>query len=273
MKPAEFEYFAGFLRERSGVSLDSSKSYLVEARMASLVDECGLDSLSNLVSTLRGEGDSGLEARVVDEMMIAETSFFRDVRPFETLRSYAIPAVMESRGQDKKLRIWSAGCSTGQEPYSVAILIREHLPELADWEISIIATDLSSTVLEYARQASYSPLEINRGLPGELQEAHFTRSGLRWQLCDEIRSMVAFEQKNLLEPPGIDPPVDIVLLRNVLLYFDLDVQRRVLGLVKQSMQAGAFLFLGGTETTLNLDDAFEPIEDLPRSGCYRLGKE
>ena len=272
MNPEEFEFFAAFLRERSGISLDANKAYLVESRMLSLIEERGIGSLSTLVAKLRSASDPSLEECVVDEMTTNETAFFRDTRPFDMLTDYMTPALLESRSTEKRLQIWSAGCSTGQEPYSIAMTLKENFPELADWTVSILATDICGTAIEQAREGSYSQLEVNRGLPREMLDKYFKKSGVRWNLNKDLREMVEFRKLNLIEPITDVPPADIVFLRNVLIYFDLDVQRETLSRIRSLMNPGSFLVLGCAETTLNVDDCFERIEDLPRSGCYRLEK-
>ena len=272
MSSEDFQFFANFLRERSGISIDSSKAYLVEARMATLLKEDALGTLSSLVAALRQGGHRTLEDRVIDEMMTNETSFFRDIQPFRALQDYVIPALLERRENDRKLQIWSAACATGQEPYSIAILIKEHFPELADWTLSIVATDLSDSALQKAREGSYSQLEVNRGLPSDLLTKYFVQSGMRWQIKDEIRDMVEFRKMNLLDPINGLPPADIVFVRNVLIYFELDVKRESLARIREVMNPSSYLFLGGSETTLNIDDHLKRLDDAPRSGCYQLGK-
>ena len=272
MKPNEFVFIADFLRNRSGVVLEAGKAYLVEARLIPLVKEVGYPSLSTLFDLLRGDGNEELKDRVVEEMTTNETSFFRDTHPFDMLESHVIPELIENRSAEKEIRIWSAGCSAGQEPYSIAILLRESFPELADWNVSILATDLSRSILERARVGSYSQLEINRGLAAPLRDKYFTRSGLRWQVRDELRDMVDFRQLNLLQPITHIPPVHIVFIRNVLIYFDLDLQRDTLERVRAIIDSSSTVFLGRSETTLNVDDHFERIDHLPRTGCYRLKK-
>lgn len=272
MNPDDFEFFATFLRERSGISLDASKAYLVEARMLSLVEERGIGSLSALVAKLRSGCDPVLQDRVVGEMTTNETAFFRDSRPFEMLKDYMIPALLERRSAERRLQIWSAGCSTGQEPYCIAMMLKENFPALVDWTVNIIATDLSEAAIEQARKGSYSQLEVNRGLPREMLDKYFKKSGVRWQIAKDLAEMVEFRRLNLIEPITDMPPADIVFLRNVLIYFDLDMQRETLSRVRSVMNPGSYLVLGCAETTLNVDDCFERIEDLPRSGCYRLEK-
>ena len=273
MSPDEFQFFADFLRERSGISLDAGKEYLVEARMTTVLSDYEFASLSTLIVTLRSGSDPALEDRVVEEMTTNETSFFRDHQPFEELKELVIPTLIETRGTEKKLHIWSAACSAGQEPYSIAMLIKEHFPELADWTLSIIGTDLSEAALEKARKGSYSQLETNRGLPPELLTKYFTRSGVRWQINDEIREMVEFRKLNLLEPITGLPVADVVLVRNVLIYFEQALKQETLAKIRGVMDPSSYLFLGGAETTLQVDDQLVRVSDRPRTSCYQLRKD
>ena len=269
MNATDFEFFARFLRDRSGISLDTSKEYLVEARIGPLASELGFGGVDALVEKLRSGADSQLAKRVVDTMTTNETSFFRDLNPFEALKSEVIPRLLEERESERKLQIWSAACSTGQEPYSIAMVLRENFPELAGWTVSIVATDLSAAVLEQARSGSYSQLEVNRGMPAPLLAKYFTRQGVRWQVSDELRTWVEFRELNLLDSFASLPPADIVFLRNVLIYFEIERKRDILGRIRQVMNPDSYLFLGGAESTLNVDDRFERV-DPARAGCYRL---
>jgi len=270
MTPDEFQFFADFLRKQSGISIDIRKEYLVEARIVPLAREMGLSNLSALVSTLRAGTNGTLGHQIVDRMTTNETSFFRDIRPFETLTQYVIPSLLEKHATERELHIWSAACSSGQEPYSIAMQLRESFPELADWTVKIIATDLSDTALVRAREGSYSQLEVNRGLPSNLLKKYFTRSGVRWEIKKTIRDMVDFRQLNLIVPDSDFPSADVAFVRNVLIYFERDLQRNVLARLHDRMSIPSFLFLGGSETTVKIDERFEVIDDLPRTGCYRV---
>lgn len=273
MKPEEFEFFTDLLRKRSGISIGAGKEYLAEARMAVLLEERGLADVTGLINALKSGSDRELEDQVIDHMASKETSFFRDTKVFETLAEHVIPAAIEARAQTRTLDIWSAGCSTGQEPYSISMILRDKFPELSDWDVNIVATDLADTALEQARTGSYSQLEVNRGLPNESLDKHFTQSGVRWQINDDLREMVDFRRLNLVDGITDIPQVDVVFLRNVLIYFDLDHQEKVLAGVRNQMTPSSCLYLGSSETTINVDDRFERIPDTPRSGCYRLRKD
>lgn len=201
-------------------------------------------------------------------MTTNETSFFRDLHPFETLRTTVLPDVIARRASERRLHLWSAACSSGQEPYTIALVLREHFPALAGWTVRLVATDLSREILARARAGRYSQLEVNRGLPAPLLTKHFTREGMEWQLKDEVRRMVEFRELNLLEAWSGLADLDIVFIRNVLIYFDQDIKRGILGRVHRALRPGGYLFLGGAETTLNLDDRFERLH-IGKTPCYR----
>ena len=257
------------VRQRSGIVLEEEKTYLVETRLSALARREGFASLEGLLAKFHAPLSNGLHEKVVEAMTTNETSFFRDMQPFEALRQAVLPEVLERRAAQRQLFIWCGAASSGQEPYSLAILLREHFPALANWHVRIVATDLSLAMLERARRGLYSQVEINRGLSASLLVKYFNRSGLEWQLKDDIRSMVEYRQMNLIENwPTMTPP-DIVMLRNVLIYFDVETKRTILGKVRRLMRPDGYLFLGGAETTMNLDDAFERVP-FDRSGCYRL---
>jgi len=267
---AAFDRIRTLVRDRSAIVLDDGKEYLVEARLAPIAKARGLASIDELSTQLTAAHPELVE-QVVEAMTTNETSFFRDLHPFQALRNHVLPELIKRRERERSLRIWCAACSTGQEPYTVAMLIREHFPQLADWQISITATDLSRVVLDRAREGIYRQLEVNRGLSSAQLVRFFDRSGMDWRLRPEIRNMVRFDTLNLIAPWPALPQADIVFLRNVLIYFDVDVKRQVLGKVRRQLAPDGFLFLGGAETTMNIDGAFERAP-FDRAGCYRIGK-
>ncbi len=270
MKPEEFEFFSDLLRDRSGVSLDAGKEYLVEVRLEPLVGQTGLASLSDLFEALRDSRDKDLENQAVELMMTHETSFFRSGRPFEILSEFVIPTLLDVHASERKLRIWSAGCSHGQEPYSIAMVLKESHPELADWTIDLLGTDLSETALGRAREGSYSELEMRRGLPVALREKYFSKTGIRWQINDDIRSMVDFQNLNLIDANTSLPTANIVFMRNVLIYFGLDLQCQIMARLHDALSPSSYLFLGSSETTFDLDTRFDRVDEVTRSGCYRV---
>ena len=202
---------------------------------------------------------SALQAKAIDALTTNETFFFRDFQPFEALRKIIIPQLIEQRAVQRRLSIWSAACSTGQEPYTIAMLLREHFPQLADWSVSILATDLSPTVLAQARAGSYNQFEVNRGLPAPLLLKYFTKVADRWLVKEELKKGIEFRAMNLVEPWPIFLPFDIVLIRNVMIYFDVPTKQAILKRIRACLQPQGTLFLGTAETTLNLDPAWAPV--------------
>lgn len=264
---AEFTYISDMVRTRSAIVLEPGKEYLVEARLAPLVRELGLESIGALVTKLR-QGNGGLAEKVTEAMTTNETSFFRDVAPFQALRTLVLPSLVETRKVQRSLRIWCAASSSGQEPYSIAMTIEDDFPQLRGWNLQIVATDLSPAMVERGRSGVYKALEVNRGLPAPMLIKYFTKVGVDYELKAEIRSMVDFSELNLIGAWPAFPPFDIVFLRNVLIYFDVETKRTIMGRVKRLLAPDGYLFLGAAETTMNIDDGFERLP-LERAGCYR----
>jgi chemotaxis protein methyltransferase CheR len=253
-----FRFVADLVHRRSAILLEPGKEYLVEARLAPLARNAGCRDVDAYVRWLRLHSrELDLEA-VVEALTTNETSWFRDVTPFAALRDHVVPALRAERGTLDRLRVWSAACSTGQEPYSIAITMAdvEDGPEL-----EIVATDLSAHVIEKAREASYTQLEVNRGLPVSLLIRHFEKTGGHWRVQEQVRRRVQFHRHNLLDAPPAGGPFDVVFLRNVLIYFDLATKRAVLARIRRVLRPGGFLVLGAAETTVGLDDTWvrEPV--------------
>jgi chemotaxis protein methyltransferase CheR len=269
MTEQDFTFVQNLLLEHSAVVLEPGKQYLVETRLAPMVRQLNLDSLSDLIGMLRTGANKALYPRIVEAMVTTETSFFRDHNPFEALRKKVLPDLIQRRGQERTLSIWCAASSTGQEPYSVAILIREHFPELADWKVTLIASDLSREVLARAQEGRYNQIEVNRGMPASLLVKYFDQHGASWQLKPEIRSMVKFQELNLARPWPFLPRMDLVMLRNVMIYFDVETKKSILSSVARLLKPDGYLLLGGAETTINLVESFRRLEHL-KSGFYQL---
>jgi chemotaxis protein methyltransferase CheR len=265
----DFEYISTLVRQRSAVVLESEKAYMVETRLLTLARCEGFDSMTDFVARMRAIPSSDLQQKVVEALTNNETSFFRDLHPFEVLRLYIVPELMQRRAAQRSLHIWCAACSSGQEPYSIAMLVREHFPTLSNWSVRIIGSDLSSEIIRRARQGRYCQLDVNRGLPARLLVRYFEKVGTDWQIKDEIRRMVEFRPSNLIDTWPALPPQDIILLRNVLIYFDVTTKKQILGKVRRALRPDGYLFLGGAETTLNLDDAFDRVQ-FDRACCYRV---
>ncbi|MPY95594.1 MAG: protein-glutamate O-methyltransferase CheR [Acidimicrobiia bacterium] len=264
----DFAYICRLVRERSAIVLEPGKEYLALSRLEPLARTAGLSSVGELVGMLRRPGSMGLQEQVVDAMTTNETSFFRDVHPFESLRADILPELVERNAATRRIQIWCAAASTGQEPYTVALVVRQHFPELASWDVRIRATDLSPTVLAKAEAGRFTQLEVNRGLPAALLVKWFRRAGAQWEISPEIRRMVTFERHNLSVPWPATAPVDLLFLRNVLIYFDLETKRGILRQVRRALRPGGYLLLGGSETTLTLDDTFERVPR-GRTAWYR----
>lgn len=268
ISPSDFNYIRELVRRHSAIALESDKAYLIEMRLAPLARQAGFASLQELIASLRTQPIHPLHRQVVEAITTHETSFFRDIHPFEALKTSILPKLLAKR-RSSSLVIWCAACSSGQEPFSMAMLVREHFPSLAKHRIRIIATDLSGAILARAREGLYSQIEVNRGLPAGFLPKYFDKQGLYWRIKPEIRRMVEFQQSNLAERWPPMPPLDIVFMRNVLIYFDVSTKKAILSKVRQVLKPDGYLFLGSSETTLNLDVDFEPMS-MGKSVCYQL---
>jgi chemotaxis protein methyltransferase CheR len=268
--PAEdFSYLSRLMHERAAIVLEPGKEYLALSRLDPVAREIGVTSVAELVDVLRREeASSPLHEQVIDALTTNETTFFRDVNPFESLRSDVLPELVERKRRTRMLTIWSAGCSTGQEPYSIAMAIREYFPELLTWQLSILGTDISASVLDRARLGRYGQLEVNRGLPAHLLVRHFTRAGMEWEIEEPIRRMVRFQRHNLVEDWPVMPPFDLVFMRNVMIYFDVETKRAVLGRMHGQLASHGYLVLGASETTFNISDDYDR-QLVGRTAWYR----
>jgi chemotaxis protein methyltransferase CheR len=254
----DFQFVAGLVRQRSAIDLQPGKEYLVESRLAPVAREVGERDLSGLVARLR-RGDETLTASVIDALTTNETSWFRDAHPFQAFSRRLLPEVAET-STSKQITVWSAACSSGQEAYSLAMLLLDWLPMHPGFSARIVGTDISATMVERARSGRYSQLEVNRGLPAANLVKFFEQQGREWVLKPHVRAMTRFERGNLAQPAYGVPTADIVFLRNVLIYFDIATKRTVLSHVRRVLRPGGFLVLGGAESTLSLDAAFQRME-------------
>ena len=266
MTPLDFEYLRMFLKDQSGLDLAADKQYLVESRLTPLARKAGLSGISDLVQKMKN-GAGALIVEVVEAMTTNETFFFRDKTPFEHLRDTVIPALVQARTARRSLRIWCAAGSTGQEPYSIAMCLREYGAALAGWRTEIIATDLSNEVLEKSRAGLYSQFEVQRGLPIQLLIKYFKQVGELWQINADIRAMVQHRQLNLLQDFSHLGTFDVVFCRNVLIYFDQETKVRIFTRLAKRMESDGFLALGAAETVVGLTDVFKPHPD--KRGLYR----
>ena len=264
MIPADYEFLRKMLKERSGLALPAGKQYLVKSRLLPLARKAGVPSLSALVHLLRSRAEP-LMTEVVEAMTTNESFFFRDKVPFEQFRDVIMPALLAKR-PNPQIRIWCAAAAAGQEPYSLAMCLREMQAKIAGWRIEIVATDLSAEMLEKARAGIYSQFEVQRGLPIALLIKYFSQTGNQWRIDPEIRAMVQFRGLNLLDEFSYLGPFDVVFCRNVLIYFDQDTKAKVLQNIGRVIRPDGYLVLGAAETVVGLTDAFEPASD--QRGLY-----
>lgn len=251
-----FSFISDLVKQHSCIVLEAGKEYLVEARLTRLAIRENYASIDQLILELKQKPFGSLHKKVVDAMTTNETYFFRDVKPFDLLKNHVIGNLIHERRNEKKLAIWSAACSTGQEIYSIAILLKEYFPELAGWNVFLLASDISSQVLEKAKAGVYSPLEIGRGLPVELLHKYFDKKDGNWHIKSVLRHMVEFRNINLAHSWVGLPKMDVVFLRNVLIYFGADDKQNILKRMKQQIFPDGYLFLGSAETTYHFDDLF-----------------
>lgn len=269
MTPEEFAFVCRFVRDRSAVALEPGKEYLVETRLAPVASELRFGSVGALIAALRGPGAEAIGTQVVEAMVTTETLFFRDRDPFESLRATVLPELVRRRAGARVLNVWSAACSTGQEPYSFVLLLREHFPELAGWRVNVLATDLSGAALARARAGRYSQTEINRGLPPALLARHFEQTAAGWQVGPDVRAAVEFRELNLARAWPPLPKMDLIFLRNVMIYFDADTKAQVLGRMAQVLRPDGYLLLGAAETVLNLGVPFARVANI-KGGFHHL---
>jgi chemotaxis protein methyltransferase CheR len=264
--PNEYDYLRKLLKERSGLVLSSDKQYLVESRLLPIARTTGLSGLGELVQKLKTPGNEPLIVEVVEAMTTNESFFFRDKIPFDHFREAIMPSLLTARASRRQIRIWCAAASTGQEPYSLAMCLKEMAAQISGWRVEILATDLSIEVLEKAKAGVYSQFEVQRGLPIQLLVKYFTQIGETWQIAPEIRSMVQYRAYNLLSDFGALGSFDAVYCRNVLIYFDQQTKIDVLDRIARITEPDGYLVLGAAETVVGLTESFKPIPE--RRGLY-----
>ncbi len=252
-----YAYLQTRVYAESGIVLDADKHYLLESRLNPIVRKQGMASLDDLCARMRAESAPVLLKQVVEAMTTNETLFFRDVAPFQALRTQVIPELQKLRGDAKRLRFWSAASSSGQEAYSLSMMLLDM--GLGDWCIEILGTDYSELMVERARLGKFSQLEVNRGLPAQYLVKYFTREGRDWQLKEEVRKMVRFQRFDLRQSMSGFGLFDVVLCRNVLIYFDVETKKKILAEIRRNLSHSGYLVLGGAETTVNLDDNYHRV--------------
>jgi chemotaxis protein methyltransferase CheR len=264
--PPDYEYLRKTLKEQSGLDLSADKQYLIESRLLPLARKSGLAGISELVQKIKG-GSAAFTSQVVEAMTTNETFFFRDKVPFDHFREPILPEILKARANRKSIRIWCAAGSTGQEPYSLAMCLKEMGAMLSGWRVEILATDLSQEVLEKSKAGIYSQFEVQRGLPIQMLVKYFRQIGELWQLNPEIRAMVQHRQLNLLHDVSQLGVFDVIFCRNVLIYFDQDTKVNIFGRLARAIEPDGFLVLGAAETVVGLTDLFKPSPE--RRGLYQ----
>ncbi|GAA0776536.1 protein-glutamate O-methyltransferase CheR [Roseibium denhamense] len=259
MTPSEFDFLKNFLKTRSGLVLSNDKQYLVESRLLPIARSSKLETLSAVIQALQKGGNRTLETEVIEAMTTNESFFFRDKTPFDHFKDTMLPALLASRSTRKQLKIWCAAASTGQEPYSLGICLKEDAAKMGGWRTRILGTDLSQEVLEKAKTGLYSQFEVQRGLPIQMLLKYFEQKGDMWQINAGMRAMVEWKKLNLLDSFSHLGEFDIVFCRNVLIYFDQATKTEILGRLAKALPEDGFLVLGAAETVVGLTDAFKPV--------------
>lgn len=259
MKPEDFELMRSLLKAKSGLIVQPDKVYLLESRLTPVARAHNLDGLEALVDTVRRTKDPKLIEEITDAMTTNESFFFRDNTPFDILKKNVLP-ILEKKRTSRTLKIWCAAASSGQEPYSIAMILKEQMPKWENWNIDIYGTDISRKILEKAREGRYSQFEVQRGLPVQMMIKYFDQRGDGWYIGDEIRKMVRYEYMNLLDTFGVLPQFDIVFCRNVLIYFDPETKADTLAKIRKVMRDDGALFLGAAETVLGISKEFRPVK-------------
>lgn len=259
MSTLHFDYVAKLARDVAAIVLERGKEYLVVLRLTPLSKDLGYPSLGDFIEHLRTRPLDQRHHQVVDALTTNETMFFRDGAPFEAIRQQLLPALLVKGAATRQLRIWSAACSTGQEPYSLAMLLLETAPQLREWDVRILATDLCVNTLGLAAAGSYTPFEIARGLPEALRTKYFTQRADQWTVKPDLRRMIEFRRMNLSQPWPDLPMFDLILIRNVMIYFDVPTKQSILRRARARLHPHGHLFLGSAETTMNLDPNWLPV--------------
>lgn len=269
MQAQDFQYLSGILKQRSGLALSDDKVYLIESRLLPIVRSQNLQDIPQLCNLLRSRPNESLLTEITEAMTTNESSFYRDIKPYEALRNIIFPMITSRSQPLKKIRIWSAACSTGQEPYTISMCIKEEQVKLAGWNIEIIASDLAKKVVDKAKDGIYSQFEAQRGLPIQMLMKYFSPlPDTSWQIKSDIRSMVQFKLQNLLVDYGSLGRFEIIFCRNVLIYFDDTTKAQITDKMAGSLTSGGFLVIGATESLVDPHGLFEPLDNF--RGAYKL---
>ena len=261
MNPDDFEFLSTLVQDKSGIVLSEDKAYLLTSRLNPVATQHGFASIDDMVAAMKlGRTSTRIEEEIVDAMTTNESYFFRDRTPFESFDQDIVPYFVQARSADRKLRIWCAAASSGQEPYSLAILLKEAAHKFAGWRTDILGTDISSEILEKARTGLYSQFEVQRGMPIQMLAKYFEKRGEMWQIDSAIRAMVEYRRFNLLDRMVGLGTFDIVFCRNVLIYFDRETKADILSRISQQMSSDGVLVLGAAETVIGISSVFEPVQ-------------
>lgn len=268
MNPSDYEFLCDFLLKSSGLNLGEKKEYLLESRLIPVAQSLGLSSLEELVQALKTMPTISLKTSVIEAMTTNETLFFRDKKPFNELANLMMPKIIEAKNLQRKIRIWCAASSSGQEPYSIAMQLKESLPELSSgWNVEIVATDLDKQILAKAQEGQYTQFEVQRGLSIQMLMKYFEKNDQGWQIKSEIRDCITWKQLNLLDPFSHLGQFDVIFCRNVLIYFDTDRKKQILDRIAPQVSKHGYLILGGAETVLGISDSFTRAKDY-RAAVY-----
>jgi chemotaxis protein methyltransferase CheR len=267
LSAADFAFVSTLVRRESSIVLAPGKEYLVEARLIPVARQVGASGVAEFLAALQRTPNPDHQRRIVDALTTNETSFFRDREPFTALTDVVLPELVKSRPAQRRIRVWSAASSSGQEPYSLAIALQEALP--LGWDYEIVGSDISTEMIRRAEAAEFSQVEVNRGLAAQQLVQYFERSGAHWRVVPKLRRHVSFQRMNLTAPLPPMPPFDVIFLRNVLIYFDVATKRTVLRNAARLLKPDGWLFLGAAETTIGIDDNYERVA-AGRTSAYRL---
>jgi chemotaxis protein methyltransferase CheR len=269
MRVEDFDMFSTLLKQRSGLVLTRDKAYLLESRLMPVARKWNMKGLEELAITVRTRKDEALLRDITEAMTTNESSFFRDQKPFDQFRQLVLPRLMAARAAKRSIRIWSAACSSGQEAYSLAMILNDEAAKLAGWRVEIVGTDISAEMVERSKAGVYTQFEVQRGLPITMLVKHFKQNGDKWQISPQLRQMASFREWNLLGDLSALGQFDIVFCRNVLIYFDGPTKGKVLEGIARQMPQDGVLYLGGAETVLGITDRFKPVDG--QRGLYSLG--
>lgn len=264
----EIEFLTDIVAECSGNVIQPRQAYMLEQQLTPIAKRIGLDDVAELVNSLRKTDDQSLANLVAEAVTVNETSFFRDAHLFDALKTTIIPELVQRLSDVQRIRIWSAACSCGQEPFTIAMILRDHFPELIDWNVEIIATDISDEMISKSETGEYSQLEVNRGLPAHKLVRFFEQKGPTWRVKEELKELIEFRKLNLKNDWPPFGQFDLVFVRNVLIYFNQNTKSEILNRVRRVMRPDSYLFIGSAETTIGLGVPFQR-EEIDATFCYR----